>query len=84
VENFTQGVARCAVGEQMLRISKRYKVALTVHDSVVCIAPKSEQAEALKYVQDCMRWKPEWCSTLPLNCEVEYGDSYGNLSKFKN
>ena len=84
VENFTQGVARCAVGEQMLRISKRYKVALTVHDSVVCIAPKSEQDAALSYVQDCMRWKPEWCSTLPLNCEVEYGDSYGNLSKFKN
>lgn len=84
VENFTQGVARCAVGEQMLRISKRYQVALTVHDSVVCVAPKAEQDEALKYVQDCMRWRPDWCSTLPLNCEVEYGDSYGNLTKFKN
>lgn len=84
VENFTQGVARCAVGEQMLRISKRYQVALTVHDSVVCVAPKAEQDVALKYVQDCMRWRPDWCSTLPLNCEVEYGDSYGNLTKFKN
>ena len=83
VENFTQGVARCAVGEQMLRISKRYKVALTVHDSVVCIAPTTEQTEALQFVQECMRWRPSWCSTLPLNCEVEYGDNYGNLQKFK-
>jgi len=77
VENFTQGVARCAVGEQMLRISKRYQVALTVHDSVVCVVPKTEQDVALKYVQDCMRWRPKWAETLPLNCEVGYGDNYG-------
>jgi len=83
VENFTQGVARCAVGEQMLRISKRYKVALTVHDSVVCIVPTAEQEEGLRFVQECMRWRPSWCSTLPLNCEVEYGDNYGKLQKFK-
>jgi len=61
----------------MLRISKRYQVALTVHDSVVCVVPKTEQDVALKYVQDCMRWRPKWAETLPLNCEVGYGDNYG-------
>jgi len=83
VENFTQALARCAVGEQLLRIAKRYKVALTVHDSIVCIAPEDEKDEALKFVWESMRWRPSWCSTLPLNCEVEYGDNYGQTTKFK-
>jgi DNA polymerase I-like protein with 3'-5' exonuclease and polymerase domains len=82
VENFTQGIARCAIGEQMLRVSHKYKVALTVHDSIVLVVKKEEQEEALKYVQTTMRWRPKWCITLPLNCEVEYGDSYGNTSKY--
>jgi DNA polymerase len=82
VENFTQGIARCAIGEQMLQVSHKYKVALTVHDSIVLVVKKEEQEEALKYVQTTMRWRPKWCTTLPLNCEVEYGDSYGNTSKY--
>ena len=76
-ENFTQAVARCAVGEQMLRIAKTYKVALTVHDSVVCIAKESDIAEAVAYVTECMNWRPSWAKTLPLSCEVGYGKSYG-------
>jgi len=82
VENFTQGIARCAIGEQMLRVATKYKVALTVHDSIVVVVPQNQQEEALKYVQTTMRWRPEWCKTLPLNCEVEYGDSYGNTRKY--
>lgn len=77
-ENFTQAVARCAVGEQMLKIAKKYKVALTVHDSVVCVAKEEESDEAIKYVEECMKWRPKWASTLPLSCEVGYGKSYGD------
>jgi DNA polymerase len=77
VENFTQAIARCAVGEQMLKISKKYKVALTVHDSVVCVAPKEEINEAVAYVEECMKWRPTWAQTLPLSCEVGYGKNYG-------
>ena len=82
VENFTQAIARCAIGEQMLRIAAKYKVALTVHDSVVVVVPKDQQEEALKSVQTLMRWRPDWCKTLPLNCEIEYGESYGTTSKY--
>jgi tRNA U55 pseudouridine synthase TruB len=32
VENVCQALARCVIGEQMLKISEKYKVALTVHD----------------------------------------------------
>jgi len=82
IENVCQALARCVIGEQMLRIAKRYKVVLTVHDAVTCIAKEGEWEEAVKYVQDCMRWRPKWALTLPLNCEVKYGQSYGATKKY--
>lgn len=82
VENVCQALARCVIGEQMLRVAKRYKVVLTVHDAVACIAKESEWEEAARYVQECMRWRPKWAQTLPLNCEVKYGKSYGTTKKF--
>lgn len=78
VENICQAVARCVIAEQMVRISKRYKVVLTVHDAVACIAPKAEAEEAQKFVEESMRWRPEWAKTLPLNCESGVGNSYGD------
>lgn len=78
VENLCQGVARCVIAEQMVKISKRYKVVLTVHDAVACIAPIEEAKEAQEYVEACMRWRPKWAAALPLNCESGIGDSYGN------
>ena len=83
VENICQALARCAVGEQMLRVAKKYKVVLTVHDAVACIAKEDEWEEAAAYVQECMRWRPDWAKTLPLNCEVKYGKSYGTTVKYK-
>lgn len=78
VENVCQAVARCVIGEQMLRIAKRYRVVLTVHDAIACIAPIEEKEEAVEYVGECMRWRPKWALNLPLNCEVGVGDSYGD------
>ena len=83
VENICQGLARCVIGEQMLKIAQRYKVVLTVHDAVACIAPIAEAEEAARYVQECMRWRPKWAETLPLNCEVKMGTSYGGAKKWK-
>jgi DNA polymerase len=77
-ENICQAVARCVIAEQMLRIGKRYKVVLTVHDAIACIALEDEAKEAQDYVEQCMRWRPTWCQTLPLNCESGVGKSYGD------
>jgi DNA polymerase I-like protein with 3'-5' exonuclease and polymerase domains len=77
IENVCQAVARCIIAEQMLLIGKKYKVVLTVHDAVACIAPKEEAETAVKYVEECMRFRPDWCKDLPLNCEVGYGENYG-------
>ncbi len=77
IENVCQAIARCIIAEQMLLINKRYRVVLTVHDAIACIAPKGEAESAVKYVEECMRFRPNWCKDLPLNCEVGYGENYG-------
>jgi DNA polymerase len=76
-ENLIQHLARCIVGEQLLRIAKRYRVVLTVHDAVACVAPKEEAFMAQAYVEECMRWTPAWAEGLPLNCESGIGENYG-------
>ena len=78
VENYTQAVARCIIGEQMLRIAKRYKVVLTVHDAIGIIAREEDAEEARAYVESCMRWVPSWAEGLPVNCESGMGRSYGD------
>lgn len=77
VENLCQAIARCVIAEQMLLINKRYKVVLTVHDAVACIAPQEEAEEAQLYVEECMKTRPAWAQTLPLDCDSGVGKSYG-------
>jgi DNA polymerase I-like protein with 3'-5' exonuclease and polymerase domains len=77
VENVVQALARIVVGEQMLKISKRYRPVLTVHDSVVSCVPEAEADEAREYIETCMRWTPKWATGLPVNCESGVGTSYG-------
>ncbi len=77
VENIVQGLARCVVAEQMLMIGERYRPALTVHDSVVCIAPEDEAEEAMEFIVQCMNTQPEWAKGLPITCEAKFAKSYG-------
>lgn len=77
-ENICQAIARCIIGEQMLQIAKRYKVVLTVHDSIVCCVADGEVDEAQAYIEECMRWTPDWAEGLPINCESGTGKSYGD------
>jgi DNA polymerase len=77
-ENVCQAIARCIIGEQMLQIAKKYRVVLTVHDSIVACVRDEEVAEAQAYVEECMRWTPAWAEGLPINCESGTGKSYGD------
>ena len=78
IENVCQAIARCIIGEQMLRISKKYKVVLTVHDSIVCCVPDEEVDAARQYVETCMRETPDWAAGLPVDCESGTAKSYGD------
>jgi len=77
VENLCQAVARCVIGEQMIRMSQKYRVVLTVHDAVACVVREAEAEQAQRYIEECMRWTPEWATGLPLNCESGIGKNYG-------
>jgi len=77
VENVCQALARIVIGEQMLLVAKKYRVVMTVHDAIACIAPEAEANRAKEYVELCMRIRPAWASELPLNCEAGCGKSYG-------
>ena len=61
----------------MLLIAKRYKVVLTVHDSVVACVRDEELDEARAYVEECMSVTPDWAAGLPITCESGTGKSYG-------
>ena len=78
VENIVQALARCVVGEQMLKIGERYRPALTVHDAVVCVVPDDEVEEAVEFIVQCMKTPPDWATGLPVACEAKYGKSYGD------
>jgi DNA polymerase len=78
IENVCQALARIVVGEQMLMVAKKYRVVMTVHDAIACIAPTEQVETAKEYVEMCMRTRPDWGMELPLNCEAGYGESYGD------
>ena len=77
IENVCQALARIVIGEQMLMIAKKYKVAMTVHDAIMCVVPEAEVLRAQEYVELCMRLRPQWAQELPLNCESGFGFNYG-------
>jgi hypothetical protein len=77
IENVTQALARIIITDQLLLIAKRYKVALTVHDSIVVVHHKDEREEVHAYIQRCMRWVPPWAKGWPVDCEIKVGDTYG-------
>lgn len=77
IENVCQALARCIIAEQMTWIAKRYRVVLTVHDSIVCVVKIDELGQASQYIQSCMRRAPNWADGLPLNCEYGVGKNYG-------
>jgi DNA polymerase I-like protein with 3'-5' exonuclease and polymerase domains len=78
VENVVQALARIVVGEQMIAINERYKPVLTVHDAIICTAPKDEAQEALDFLMAEMSKAPAWAEGLPITCEGGYGDNYGD------
>lgn len=77
VENVVQALARIVVGEQMLKINQRYRVALTVHDAAVCVVPEEDLDSAVAYIVECMSAPPEWARGLPVSCEAKHANSYG-------
>ena len=71
-----QSLARDIIAEQLIQVSKRYPVVMTVHDELVMLCKDEEVDECKAYVQQCMTTAPHWCEDLPLGCEIGVGDNY--------
>jgi len=71
-----QSLARDIIAEQLIQVAKRYPVVMTVHDELVMLCKDNEVDECKAYVEKCMTTAPNWCSDLPLGCEVGVGDNY--------
>lgn len=76
-ENLVQALARIVVAEQMIKIGERYKVVLQVHDEVVILCDEEEVDEAKAYMLEVMSTPPTWAPDLPVACEADHGENYG-------
>jgi DNA polymerase bacteriophage-type len=80
IENVCQALARIVIGEQLLRVAKKYKVVMTVHDAIGCIVPEDEVKEGMLAVEKVMKIRPKWAPDLPLNCEGGMEDHTESVS----
>ena len=75
--NVTQGVARCVMTDGMLRTSKRYFVAGTVHDEQIVVVPDAEVEAAKTWVLAQMTVEPRYMPGIPLDADGGAHRRYG-------
>jgi DNA polymerase len=78
VENVTQALARCVMTDGMLRINKRYRCVLTVHDEAVSPIPEDEGEEGTAWMIAQMTQEPSYMPGIPLAAEAGYALRYGD------
>jgi len=75
-ENIIQHISRNIIAFQMLMVSKRYKVLLTVHDEVVVLIPENEADKGMEFLYKCFTTAPKWCPDIPLSADGGYDYRY--------
>ena len=75
--NVTQALARIVMTDGMLRVSKRYFIAGTVHDELIAVVPDAEVEEAKTWVLEQMCMEPRYMQGIPLNADVGAHRRYG-------
>jgi DNA polymerase len=75
--NVTQALARIVMTDGMLRVSKRYPIAGTVHDELIAVVPDAEVEEAKTWVLAQMTMEPSYMQGIPLDAEVGANKRYG-------
>ena len=75
--NVTQAVARIVMTDGMLRTSKKYFVAGTVHDEQIVVVPDAEVEYAKTWVLAQMTMEPRYMPGIPLNADGGAHRRYG-------
>jgi DNA polymerase I-like protein with 3'-5' exonuclease and polymerase domains len=83
-ENLCQAIARNIVAGQLVSLSEKFRerewedrVALTVHDSLLCVVDESHLDESVELIENEMSSTPAWAAGLPLACESKVSETYG-------
>jgi DNA polymerase len=69
----TQAIARCIMGEGLLKLNKFTPVALTIHDSAYWLAPEAEAEASLQRGIEAITKPVKYCPGLPLAAEGAFG-----------
>ena len=72
-QNVIQALARCVMGEAMVRVNKKYPVGLTIHDALYCVVRAEEAKQARVDIITELRKSPVWLPNMPLDAEGGYG-----------
>lgn len=78
-ENVIQALSRIVITNSLLRLDKELpeaRVALTVHDEVVIVAPDENPDATMAKIIDDMCTPPPWAPDLPLSAEGGYDRMY--------
>jgi hypothetical protein len=77
-ENVTSGTARCVIGDGMLRVQKRYQIAMPVHDELVVVVKDSEIETAVPWTKTQMVAPCAYLPGMPMDASVSAHRSYGH------
>jgi len=75
--NVVQGTARIVMTDGMLRVSKKYPIAGTVHDELIAVVPDEEVADAKTWVLAQMTMEPKYLPGIPLDADGGAHRRYG-------
>jgi len=75
--NITQALARIVMTDGMLRVSKKYPIAGTVHDELIAVVPDDEVADAKTWVLAQMTMEPSYMRGIPLDADGGAHRRYG-------
>jgi hypothetical protein len=74
-QNVIQALARCVMGEAMVRVHAKYPIALTIHDALYVLAPELHAEAVRKELIVMLRQPPRWLPGCPLDAEAGFGDN---------
>ena len=75
-ENVIQALARIVITDSMLRLNKKYDVALTVHDEIIITGNNNTPGIIMNEIIADMCHSPSWAPSLPLAAEGGYAREY--------
>jgi len=79
--NIVQGTARIVMTDGMLRVSKKYPIAGTVHDELIAVVPDEEVEHAKTWVLAQMTMEPSYMRGIPLDADGGAHRRYGEAKQ---